>query len=184
MCRRTLPLRQIERGMMAMPTPVYNRANPVGLLASCGIGILSTLLLNGLIFSTGLRDGEPASDIFCFAPPGWVIGAIWVFLYALYGVAHWRASITGTDDGRRAARLVFLLGVWGLLYPFLTLGFQHGIGAILNVVSLAFTVLAICAIRRCETRSVHAAALWLIPSMLWECYAVFLGFGLLLDRAP
>lgn len=60
-----------------------------GLVANLVVWLGAVLLLNGLVFALGwsTRASAPAP---WFAPPGWVIGTVWVGLFALLAVARWR----------------------------------------------------------------------------------------------
>ena len=70
-----------------------------------------------------------------------------------------------------------MLGIaaWDLAYPLLTNGFDLKLGAWLNVVTGLFTVLLL---RRVWQDS-RVAFGWLIPSLIWICFATVLTFAAL-----
>ena len=144
---------------------------PGGLAANILIPVALCLALNGLIFSVGWGQQDNGMADVWFAPPGWFVGAVWTVLYVFYGISRWHAARAGKHE----AHLVTALIIWGLAYPFLTGGFEAVPGAVLNVVSLALTMFVILRIHAQARR----AALWLLPSALWESFAVVLGFAAL-----
>ncbi len=148
----------------------WNRNDQAGFAIST-LGPLALVLIgNGLIFATGWNVGGDAPDI-ALAPPGWVIGLIWVVIYPMWGAARWYVWQTGLA-GRRRSRWISALIVWGLLYPILT-GLTGLIGAaIANVFSLALACIAAF-----QAYGVTKRGFWLIaPSLCWITFATVLGF--------
>lgn len=82
-----------------------------GLVANLAVWLGLVLALNGLVFGLGwtTRASVPTP---WFAPPGWVIGCVWVGLFALLAVARWRLT---ERPGRRGWVTVLLLAC--LLFP-------------------------------------------------------------------
>ena len=150
-------------------SPASVRQVQAGLLMHVAAFVGATVVLNGIIFGLGFpRDVDTATRL-SWSPPGWVIGAIWVVLFAFYAVAHWLLLQRG-DDGRRAAVWIRAIAVWDLAYPFLTNGFDQRISAWLNVVTLLFTVLVLLRVWQAS----RAAFGWLLPSLAWICFATVL----------
>jgi benzodiazapine receptor len=150
---------------------LLDRPDRVGLATTIAAFVGVAVIVNAIIFAIGIGQGNDAVTRLSWAPPGWVIGAIWVVLFAFYAVAHWLLRQRG-DSGRRAARWVVAIVLWDLAYPLLTWGFDLVLGASLNVVSIVLTVLLLGRVRR-ESR---AAFGWLIPSLAWVCFATVLTF--------
>jgi tryptophan-rich sensory protein len=142
----------------------------VGLWKHIAVFVGATIALNGIIFGLGFDRSVDASSLW-WAPPGWAIGAIWVALFALYGVAHWLLLRRG-ESGRRAARWVRAIAVWDLAYPFLTNGFDMRLGAWLNIITVLFTILLLWRVWR-DSRIAFG---WLLPSLAWICFATVLTF--------
>ena len=69
-----------------------------GLVANLAVWLGAVLVLNGLIFGLGWNTRSAAPDPW-FAPPGWVVGLVWVGLFALLAAARWRLH---ARPGRRA----------------------------------------------------------------------------------
>lgn len=152
----------------------WDRAGRLSLALNIAIPLALCLLTNWIIFSTGMNTDDNATTRPWFAPPGWAVGSIWVGLYILYGAARWRV-ITDAPDITRARGWITFLVFWGISYPFITLGFDIWLGAMMNVVSLLFTIIALMIVHKASRH----ATLLLIPSALWESFAVFLGFATL-----
>jgi tryptophan-rich sensory protein len=127
------------------------------------------LILNGLIFSLGWNDTGVTRQATppWFAPPGWVIGAIWTLLFAGMGAADVLLSARLPGAGR--ARLVGrLLAFDCLAYTFYALatdsvwaGFAGNIGTVLLAATAALLA------RPHDRRA--AALLGLVA--LWSAYA-------------
>jgi tryptophan-rich sensory protein len=132
----------------------------------------ATIAVNAIIFGLGLNQGADSVTRLSWAPPGWAIGAIWVALFALYGIAHWLLRQRGAS-GQRAAGLVCAIAVWDLAYPFLTNGFDIRIAAWLNLITVLFTMALLWRV----WRDSRAAFVWLLPSLAWVCYATALTFA-------
>ena len=135
-----------------------------GLASHILIPVVLALATNGLIFALGWRqpdhDRQPA-----FAPPGFVIGIVWTFLFALIGLARGLAVRHGT---RPVVRLVTILIALCLAYPFYTLGFQDRLPDVAGiVVTGVFTAYVIARARR----PVPAVSLTLLPLLAWLCFA-------------
>lgn len=153
------------------PAPfAWNRPGPLGGLLSAALPLVAVVAENALIFRAGWAEQDPAFDAVAFAPPGWLVGAVWCVLYPLWGLARWRSHLAG-EGGRRAAWWVVGLMAWGLAYPIVTGGFQVVPSAIGNALSL---LLALVTAWRVARWSTPAAAL-IAPSILWITFANFLG---------
>jgi len=137
-----------------------------GLTANVAVFVGTPLVVNGAIFGLGLEQsgGEQTG-----LPPGWVVGTIWLVLFAGMGVARWlllRAAKTHGDQ--RRAEWVSLLAFLCLLYPVYTGGFSHLVaGLVGNVVTLVVAMpIAVYAFRRARV-----AGLCLAPLVVWLSYA-------------
>ena len=175
----TLPAgtqRETEQGGAPRVAP-WNAPGVLGVVLSAGLPLLATLLLNGFIFATGMRSDDPAITNIAWAPPGWVVGLIWSLIFPMWGLARWLSWRSGSA-GQIAARWIVVLMAWSLAYPFLTLGFQVELGAIMNGLSL---LLGLFVMLQVWTRAPNAAA-WIVPSLLWMCFANVLGLAAVLER--
>lgn len=137
-----------------------------GLAANLGLFVGLPLVLNGLIFGLGWdRASGPRVGI----PPGWVVGSLWVVLFAGMGTARWlllRAA--GGREEQRRVEWVSLLAFLCLLYPLYTAGLRNDrVGLVGNVITAVVGVaVAVFAWRR-----VRAAGVWLAAVCAWLLYA-------------
>ncbi len=136
------------------------------LAANLAVFVGAPLLLNGVIFGLGWnRPRAKAAGI----PPGWVVGGLWLLLFAGLGTAHWELANTRSGLFReRRTEWVSLLAFLCLLYPFYTEGLRDdrvGLGG--NIVTAA---VGFVALERTGRRS-NAAALYVLPTCLWLVYA-------------
>lgn len=139
-----------------------------GLTANLVVFVVTPLVVNGVIFGLGVqRDGGAQTGL----PPGWVVGTIWLLLFAAMAVARWlllRAARTRGEQ--RRAEWVSALAFLCLLYPVYTRGFSDLMaGLIGNIVTWLVAVpVAVYAFRRVRT-----AGWWLVPLVLWLSYAAW-----------
>lgn len=160
---------------------IFNRADWKGAIANIALPVAATLAVNAVIFTQGWDErAKPSLDSLWFAPPGWMIGAIWVVLYIFYGISRWTAATESEQSHHRAWWVVALM-LWGLSYPWLSQSFDIGYGrylgwgAYMNVASLGLTLIVIARLWPVSKKAVY----WLVPSVLWECFAILLGFAAL-----
>lgn len=143
------------------------RTNPGRSLGvNLAIFIGAPLLLNGVIFGLGWnRPRAKAAGI----PPGWIVGGLWLLLFAGMGVA--RTQLANAPRGvfeERRPEWVSLVAFLCLLYPLYTEGLRDdriGLGG--NIVTAA---VGFAALERVSHRS-KSAALLLLPTCLWLVYA-------------
>jgi tryptophan-rich sensory protein len=137
-----------------------------GLAANLVVFVGLPLALNGVIFGLGWdRASGPQVGI----PPGWIVGALWVVLFAGMGTARWlllRAA--SRQEEQRRAEWVSLLAFLCLLYPLYTLGLRDDrVGLVGNVITAVMgIVVTVFAWRR-----VRAAGVWLAVVCAWLLYA-------------
>lgn len=134
----------------------------------------------GFVGAQGVRRGfesglYPALAKPSWVPPGLVFTVVWSVLYALIGVAAWRA---GRGEGpRRGALALWWLGLFlNAAWPWAFFGFgklalAFGIVVLLLVVTLATIPLF--------ARRDRTAAWLLLPYALWLVFATVLNFAVL-----
>lgn len=126
---------------------VLDNRNPVGLIANIGLAIAVAAVGNGIIFLLGWSGEVPGRQFPAFQPPGWVIGLVWMALFAALGAARWLTAQSHDSRGRRNARLITALIVICFAYPYYTVGFRSlelglagSIATMVIAVSLAWRV--------------------------------------------
>jgi translocator protein len=110
-----------------------------------------------------------------FAPPGPIISAVWILLFALMGLSLflvWQKGISGTDVkialGVFAAQLLV-----NVLWSYAFFGLQPPLAAVIVIVVLWLLILQ-CIIRFWYIS--RDAALLLVPYILWVSFAAFLNY--------
>lgn len=146
--------------------PIVRTSPDRRLGVNLAIFVGAPLLLNGLIFGLGWnRPRAKAAGI----PPGWVVGGLWLFLFAGMGAA--RTQLANMPRGifrERRTEWVSLVAFLCLVYPLYTDGLRDdriGLGG--NMVTAA---VGFAALERISHRSKSAASL-LLPTCLWLVYA-------------
>ena len=128
--------------------------------------VLIAVALNSVINLLGLAGDESLREP-AWAPPGWLVGAVWVVLFALMGLAHWAAM---QARNRAAAWWVAGLILLCAAYPFYTAGFDLQLGMIGNVVTLAAALAVAWRVRRTSS----TAARLIMPVIAWIGFACVL----------
>ncbi len=125
-------------------------------------------VMNGLIFGLGWNDGTQLTDP--GDPPGWMVGAVWLVLFALMGLALATLQRLGTECARRGRSWVLILIGFCLAYPVYAIATDSwALGLIGNFLTIA---LALYVVIRVWAASRGAA--WLVfPIIPWVSYATF-----------
>jgi translocator protein len=128
---------------------------------------LASVLAANLVVALLDLGGDDGAD---GGPPGWLIGTVWIALFACMGGAY--AALVrapGPTEGTRAALVG--LGLLCLAYPFYTGGFDNETVAYAGTAAtLAYAAIVTVAASRVSPR---AAAL-LVPLLIWLVVAFFL----------
>ena len=110
-----------------------------------------------------------------FAPPGGVIGAVWIVLFTLMGIALflvWREGKGGSD--RKIALGVFAAQlVVNVLWSWAFFGLQSPLAGII-VIAVLWLLILQCILRFWPISK--NAALLLVPYILWVSFAAFLNY--------
>lgn len=112
-----------------------------------------------------------------FAPPDWVFGPVWIFLYTLMGVS---AFLIWQDQGnvaeKKVALAIFLAQlVVNAFWSFAFFGLMSPLAGF--VVILVLLSLIVATIQKFDRIS-RAAGLLLIPYLLWVSFAAILNFSI------
>jgi tryptophan-rich sensory protein len=155
-----------------MPEKGWLKKNPVmpGLAANLAVFVLLPVALNGVIFGLGWdRASGPEPGI----PPGWVVGSLWVALFAAMGVARWSLLRAGRGGAGGVSLLAFLC----LLYPLYTTGLSNDrVGLVGNVLTAVVGVfVAVTAVGRSRTAGgcIAAVCAWLMYAAAATAYGIF-----------
>jgi len=154
---------------MTSPTPRIATKPPLGpartIIAAAGIAVL---LNAGLVLFGDESLGVGSQVLPIFTPPGWLVGGVWVVLFALLGLVRWRMVRLGSAAGRLGARWTIVFVVLCALYPVYTLGLRSLFaGFIGNIGTAIFAVALGFRVRRIDNSSAWVFAL----VVAWLCYA-------------
>jgi len=156
--------------MLAM----LNNPRREGLFANIALFVGGALAVNALIFAAGWNArGDQTNPP--LIPPGAVVGAIWVALFALMAVARWFYIRETTDRGWRAL-LPAALALICLAFPFYTAGLDDRLAGFWGSVA---TLLVGACIAALLWRQSARAGLPLVPTLAWLGFvvAVMLAYG-------
>ena len=118
---------------------ILNRTDRVGLAANVAAAVVTVIAVNAVIFlSRWFQTDTPAAQQSRLDPPGWLVGTVWVILFAFLGAARWFVIRSGGARAGRQAGYIVLLLLFCLAYPFYTMGLKSvAIGLIGNVATIA-----------------------------------------------
>lgn len=146
------------------------------LLASVSISLLTGFA--GAWLAPGMRQTYEMLAKPVLAPPGWVFGPVWIFLYILMGIAAYKVFLAGWN--RKEVRdALFYYGaqfVFNFMWSILFFRFALAEVALLDAIILA----ALVVITTMKFSRIDTVAGWLmVPCMLWVIYAAVLNFAFL-----
>ena len=111
-----------------------------------------------------------------FTPPGWVITTIWLVLFTLMGLSLFLVYREGLSrvDVRIAVGIFAIQLLVNVLWSMAFFGLRWPMGGLVTIavlwVLIALTILKFWPISR-------EAALFLMPYLLWVCFAAFLNYS-------
>lgn len=142
----------------------WNRKTTKGLITNLAIALILVLLANGVIFTVFPQNADSSSPGL-LSPPGWLVGTVWVLLFAAMGVARWLVL----DREKRPisnSTWVFLLLLFCLAYPAYTLGLKSLtiglIGNIATIFAAGWVGLRIYRASRVAAGLISAVVAWLV----------------------
>lgn len=141
----------------------------ISLAIPLGVGMLSRLFTqNAQVYYMALE--QPS-----FSPPSWVFGVVWPILYFLMGLASYRVLVSNYDKDaiKRATTVYFLQLVLNFLYSIVF--FRLGNNKLALLITIALVVLNIILFFM-YYKIDKAAAVLIIPYILWLIYAMILMF--------
>lgn len=147
---------------------VTGRRRMNGLASNLTLFVMTPLVVNGVIFGLGVERGGGAQT---GLPPGWVVGSIWLLLFAAMGATRWLLLRSARTHGEQLrAEWVSALAFLCLLYPVYTRGFSDLVAGLEgNVVT---GLLAVPVMVYTFRKSTMAGWL-LVPLVVWLSYAAW-----------
>lgn len=149
-------------------TALLDRKPPTGLAANMALAVAIAAIGNGIIFLFGWNGDAPGKQLPSFQPAGWVIGMVWMMLFAAMGAARWAALRDGAAADRRLAWMIPALILSCFAYPYYTLGFRSlEIGLVGSIATMIFAAVIVLRLARPS----RLAALLILPTALWCAFA-------------
>ncbi|OTP09494.1 tryptophan-rich sensory protein [Enterococcus sp. 10A9_DIV0425] len=141
----------------------------------CIIGVVA------LGFLSGLLSGNPGSYYYslqlpAFAPPSWIFGPMWTFLYILMGIALYLILDMSKKKIRIKLLWLFVIQftcnfIWSILFFYLQNSFIAAMDITILVIVLAVLLYHLWLHNR--------LAMWLmIPYYLWVLFATLLNYSI------
>lgn len=151
---------------------ILNRTDRIGLASNIAAATATVIGVNAVIFLSGwFQTDTPNTAASVLNPPGWLVGGVWIALFALMGAARWLLIKSVTEQARRQAGSLVLLGLFCLAYPFYTVGLQSvAIGLLGNVATIIAALWVIAQIKAISA----AAARCVLPVVAWVSFATVL----------
>jgi len=148
----------------------WNERTVRSLALNIGFALSVVFIVNLFILLINPSEMSTPPDNYRFAPPGWVIGLAWTFLFAGLGVARWLV-IENSSRPIKNPNWVLSLLLFCAAYPLYTLGLRSLVmGLIGNAATCLFALWVANQIRR---RSLTAA--FLVPTVGgWVTFASLL----------
>lgn len=118
-------------------------------------------------------DNKPS-----FTPPNWVFGPAWTIIYILIAFSLYFSWTNANLKQKRKMRMFFGVNLLAnLLWSWLFFGLQNPFLAFIDIIIILGTIVAmIFIVWKIEKKSVW----FLMPYLLWVCFATVLNFAFLL----
>ena len=123
------------------------------------VPIILALIINGIIYMNKWAISSNANPLI---PPGWIVGVIWVILFALLGYAHYLTWFSATS------MMIVVVLLYSLSYPFITRLKQR---LIYDVIALILASI-LCIVGAYQYKNV---VIYLVPLFIWASYVVAVG---------
>ncbi len=144
-------------------------------LAGCIIVCQLAGFIGSFFTDAGLASWYATLSKPWFTPPGWFIGAVWITLFSLMGIALylvWQKGFTRIALGIFSVQLIL-----NMLWSFLFFGLQNPFLALVEILILwVFIALNIWAFYRADRR----AGYLLVPYIVWVSVATTLNYYILI----
>ena len=133
--------------------------------------------LNGWIFTTGATDWAGSLDTPAWAPPGLVIGIVWVILFQMMAIALWTVDRLG-HAGRRWLAMLFILAQFTVSVSWVCAYF--GARSVANGFIFTLAAWVLCLFTLWAVGRAHKGSTILIwPMLIWLSFAGALSFEIM-----
>jgi tryptophan-rich sensory protein len=133
--------------------------------------VVVALVANAIVFVAGWDSSSQTEREPSFAPPGYVIGGIWLALFGCMGAARSLFAGAKTANAQTLKRAVTALIVLCATYPFYTSGLDNRYVALAGAV-VTLVLSAVIAVRGIHASRAAAALVGLVTA--WSIFAAAL----------
>ncbi|MBC7795911.1 MAG: tryptophan-rich sensory protein [Pyrinomonadaceae bacterium] len=148
-----------------------NKPNGKSLIFNIALSIGAVLVVNALIFGFGWNVETGSTRYIWFEPAGYVVGIVWVALFALMGTARWVLNFQVTKDAARGKLWIVILMISCLLYPLYALATGSVLAGFLgNIETVILSAFVFWRVRRAS----NFAAFLVAPVIVWAVFATFI----------
>ena len=146
----------------------FNSPKTKALILNISVAVGSALIMNGLIYGLGWNSSAGYEQRAFFAPPGYIIGIIWMILFALMASARWMLNSLESGEAKRARLYVTILLVSCLIWPLYSLAIGSVAGGFWGTIwALALAAFTLKLLWRVSRK----AAYCILPVLLWVIFA-------------
>lgn len=131
----------------------------------------SALIMNGLIYGLGWNSSAGYAQRASFAPPGYVIGIIWMILFALMASARWCLNALENNRAKRARLYVTILLLSCLVWPLYSLAIGSVAGGLWGTIwTIALALFTLASTWHVSKK----ASYFILPVFLWVIFALII----------
>jgi tryptophan-rich sensory protein len=146
---------------------LWNSPTRIGLFANVAAASVTLLVINTIVFSFGLTKYSEHLNP-SFAPPSFVIAAVWFVLFILNGVARWSLNGNASPKAIRLKSILVAIFLVNVTHPIYTAGFSLYIPALIGTIIPLIMVLYVTY----TAWNINRLTSFLIaPMALWFCFA-------------
>jgi translocator protein len=111
-----------------------------------------------------------------FSPPGWLFGPVWISLYFLMGISLYLIWQKKAEDKNKSLIIFGIQLILNVFWSFLFFGLKSPLYGLINIL---FLLVAIGLTIAFSYRISFYAAIFLIPYLVWVCFATILNYAIL-----
>ncbi len=145
-----------------------------------GASVAVALAVNAIVFGLGWDRANDAQAQPPLAPPGVIVGIVWIVLFGAMGAARYAVVASGRRTARRDAWALVALIAFCAVYPLYTRGLADlRIATLGNLATLAAALVVAALVRRDSPRAVYL----ILPVAAWVSFATYLTVGTILRNS-
>lgn len=148
--------------------PSLNKPGVRSLVLNLLIAVGAVMAMNGLVFGFGWNRSNDNLPKLSFEPPDYVIGIVWIVLFALMATARWLLNSYFDTEASQARDWVTFLLIFCLIWPLYSLAISSVIGGLVG--NMGTIAIAVIAVTRAWMVS-KTAALLIMPVIPWVIFA-------------